>query len=214
MTMAQVVHLSKPMDDKRVTKKQFRVARGYTVVDEESRTLFINYDDGFLFNFSKETDVCRRFTISSSDNKDDFVAGQIKIFSELTFLEEGHHKGKKNQRYPKYTVINAPRAMLHRWVTEARFEQFGIIFTPGASRYRIDRSHGDFNTLLETAQHNIATAGVINPLLIQLDVTLLLSRFGGVPVYKTGKEKTTELLFSIEKKHRLHELLPPQCAGI
>lgn len=214
MTMAEVTELSEPMDDKRVTEIQFLVGRGYTIVEEQSRTLFINYDDGVLFNLSKETNLCRRFNISSSSYKDDFVAGEINIFSELIFLKEGQQQTFKGQDYPQYTVINAPHAMLLRGVTTTRFEQFGVTFTPGVTAYAIMPDHATFRELVALAEHNSAIAGEINPLIFQLDITHLLKRIGGVPVCRIKKDKVTELFFAIEKENTLRALFPSQCVGL
>ena len=211
---AQVTHLSEHMDDKNVNSTQFRVGRGYTVVDEQKRILFIDYDNGFLFNQSKETGLCRGFDLSISREQDGFAVGHIKIFSELKFVVENQHRGETDQVYSLCQVLNAPRAMMLRGVTAARFEQFGIIFTPGVNEYSVNQAHADFKELLEMAQRNAATAGVINPLIPQLDLSQLLSRFRGVPVHKRGKDSVKELLFSIEKKRTLRELLSPQCAGL
>lgn len=214
MTMAEVAELREPMDDKRISKIQFLVGRGYTIVEEQSRTLFINYDDGFLFNLSKETDHCRKFNISSSGYKDDFVAGKINIFSELIFLKEGQQQTFKGQDYPQYKVINAPHALLLRGVTATRFEQFGVIFTPGVTAYPVMPDHVAFRELVELAEYNSTIAGEINPLIFQLDITHLLERIGGVPVCRIKKDRVTELFFAIEKENTLRALFPSQCVGL
>ncbi|MFT5702548.1 MAG: hypothetical protein ACI8ZB_005470 [Desulforhopalus sp.] len=211
---AQVVSHSEPMDEKLAAKIQFRVADGYVIVDGQSSTLSIDYAGGSLFNMSKETDVCKRFDISNTYQQDAFLAEQIKIFGEIKVVEGENNKSEKDYVDSGYKVVNAPRALLHRKVTAVRFEQFGIIFTPGATYYRVDQNHSGFEKLLKIAQQNGSKAGVFNPLIKQLDLTHLLWRFGGVPVSKRDKNGVAELFFSLESEQMLRDLLPPECRSL
>jgi len=210
--IAQVVNSSKPMDEKSLTTMQVKVARGYVIIEEEERTLFIDYNNRVLFNLLKAPNVCQQFDISKHTQEDNFVAGRIELFGEFRFIEEGKLHEDRDQRYSRSTVLYAPRAMMLKGVTTARFEQFGITFTPGVIEYVVDQNHGDFDLLVEAAQFN-AGIGELNPLIFQLDLTHLFARFAGVPVRKRFKNEVTELSFFIEKENTLRELLPQQCSG-
>lgn len=210
--IAQVVTPSEPMVGKKVTKIIVKVAYGYTVIDMEERTLFIDYNNRVLFNLLKETSVCNQFDISKHTQEDNFVAGRIELFGELRFIEKSALHEETDQRYSTSTVLYAPRAMMLKGVTTARFEQFGITFTPGVTEYVVDQNHGGFDVLAELGQFN-AGIGELNPLIFQLDLTLLFFRFAGVPVRKRSENELTEFSFFIEKKKTLRELLPQQCIG-
>lgn len=214
IVLAQVADPPEPehMDEKNLTKT-VQVARGYVVVDGQERSLFIDYRNGLLFNLLKESNVCQQFDISNSTQGDNFVSGQIDLFGELKFIEEGNLQKEKDQRYSTAQVLYAPRAMMLRAVTAAIFEHFGITFTPGVTEYVVDQNHEDFDLLVEAAQYN-ASIGTVNPLILQLDITHLLSRFTGVPVRKKDKNEVTALSFVIGKEKELRELLPQQCSSL
>ncbi|PHR26079.1 MAG: hypothetical protein COA36_13015 [Desulfotalea sp.] len=201
------------MDEQQVTTIRFMVARGYTIVDGQKRTLFIDYDKGVVVNLAKETGRCRQFSLLSSEQDAGFVTGQIKLFSELIFLEEGQPKGEDGQ-YSRYKVINAPRAMLLRGVTKATFAQYGVTFTPGVTTYNVDLEHVDFKELLALTEHNGSIGSGITPLIFQLDITHFLSRFGGVPVVKIEKARVVELYFAIYNAQSLRGMLAAQCVDL
>lgn len=210
--LAQVTDPSEPepMDEKNLTKTVVKVARGYVVVDEPEKSLFIDYKNGVLFNLLKENNVCQQFDISNSTQGDNFFSGQIDLFGEFKFIEEGKDEKEKDQRYSTAQVLYAPRAMMLRGVTVAIFEQFGITFTPGVTEYVVDQNHEGFDLFVEAAQYN-AGIRALNPLIFQLDLTHLFLRFAGVPVRRRDKNEVTVLSFVIEEEKALRELLPQQC---
>lgn len=210
LVIAQVADSSEPMDEQNPQKTVVHVSHGYVVVDEQERSLFIDYRNGVLFNLQKETHVCQQYDISNSTQGDNFVSGKTDLFGEFRFIEEGKQEKEKDQRYSTAQVLYAPRAMMLRGVTAASFEQFGITFSPKVTEYVVDQSHGGFDLFVEAAQYN-AGIGAINPLLLQLDLTHLLSYFAGVPVQKKDKNEVTVLSFVIEEEEALRELLPQQC---
>ena len=214
ITAAEAAGPSKCMDERQTAKICYRVAKGYTIVDEPGRTFFIDYDAGVLYNLSKEADVCRRFSLSHLGQKDDFAIAQLENFAELTFHKETQQNGKQLRNYATYTVVNNPRAMLHRGVVLPAFKQFGVSFTPGLTEYRIDLKHGDFEQLLETVQYNAKATSGLNPLIYQLDISHLLTRFGGVPLSKAKKGEVSSFCFYLSQKKALVELLPPGCADL
>lgn len=211
--MAQVADSSEPMDEKNSQKTVVQVALGYVIVDEQERSLFIDYRSGVLFNLLKETHVCQQYDISNSTQGDDFVSGKIDLFGEFKFLEEGSFQEEKDQKYSTAKILYAPRAMILKGVTSASFKQFGMTFSPRVTEYAVDQNHGDFDLLIETAQYN-AGIGELNPLIYQVDLTHLLSHFAGVPVRKREKNEVTALSFVIEKEEVLRELLPQQCSSL
>lgn len=214
ITTTEAAQHIQPIDNRKAAKIWYRVASGYTIVDEPERTLFIDYDGGVFYNLSKETGVCRRFPLSYSGQKDTFAGAQFKKFAELTFQKEVQQKDQKKSHYSIYTVINGPQAMLHRGVVSPVLQQFGVSFTPGATTYRIDLKHAHFEPLLEMAQHNATATAGLNPLIYQLDVTHLLSRFGGVPLRRIKRSEVASFSFSLSKKEVLAELLPPGCEDL
>lgn len=209
--VAQVKDPLTPMDDKTLIQLVVKVSRGFVVIDEENKSIIIDYRNRVLFNLLKKPYVCQQFDISNHAEKDNFVAGQIDLFAEFRFVENGKLHEDTDQRYSTSTVFYAPRAMMLKGVTTARFEQFGVTFIPRVTEYLVDQNHGDFDLLVEAAQYN-ASLGPLHPLIFQLDITHLFSRFAGVPVRKRSKNEVTELVFSIEKEKTLRELLPEQCS--
>lgn len=214
IAVAEEVGRLTPMDERQAAKIYYQVAKGYTIVDQPKRTFFIDYEGGVLYNLSKETDVCKRFSLSRSGQEDDFATAQLEVFTELTFQKEVQREGEKGDDYSTYTLVNAPQAMLHRGVVSRVFKKFGVSFTPGVTDYRIDLKHGNFQQLLELAQYNGTATSRLNPLVYQLDVTHLLCRFGGVPLSRIKRGEVTAYSFTVSTKKILAGLLPPGCAAL
>lgn len=211
LVIAEAADSSEPTDEQNLTKTVVKVAHGYVVVDERQGALFIDYRNGVLFNLLKESNVCQQFDISNYTQGDNFVSGQIDLFGDFKFIEEGEDEKEKDQKYSTAKVQYAPRAMMLRGVTSASFEQFGITFTPRVTEYVVDQNHGDFDLFVEAAQYN---AGIreLSPLVFQLDPTHLFMHFAGIPVRKREKNEVTVLSFATEKEKELREMLPQQCS--
>lgn len=207
----QAVNSSEPMDENNYSKIVTKISQGYVVIDDQKRSLFIDYRKKVLSNHVKETDVCQQFDISYEIQEDNFISERIKLFGEFRFIEKRQSQEKNEQMYSISTVIHAPRAMMLKGVTTARLELFGISFIPRITEYVLDQNYSNFDALVEVAQYN-ASLGEINPLVFQLDLTHLFSRFAGVPVRKRYENETTELSFSIVKEKTLREMQPQQCS--
>ena len=208
---AQAQSLSDSMIEQYSARLQFRVAKGFAVIDSDSRIIFIDYVGGRLHNFSKKTNRCQGYTIQEPGQQDDFMVHQDNVFAEINVLEEAmihEEDGRVNHK-----ILYAPRAMRMRGVTVANTKQFGLTFSSKITEFEVAGNHDDFKQLQELSQYN-GTIGKINPLVLRLDLTHLLSRLGGVPVRKIEKDGVAELFFSTEKESRLRKLLPAQCEGL
>ena len=213
LVAAQVLDSLETMDEENLSKTVVKVARGYVVVEEQERSLFIDYRSTTLFILSKKTDICQQFDILNPTEGDRFVLGKIDLFGEFEFLEEGGFQGESDGRYSRMKVLYAPRAMMLRGVRSARFKQFGMTFDTGIVEYLVDRNHGNFNLFVEAAESN-AAMGAFNPLLLQLDLTHMFSGFSGVPVRQKNKDAVTVLSFVIEEETVLRKRLPQQCSSL
>lgn len=202
-----------PMGAQNFSTTVVKVARGYVVIEEQERSLFIDYRSGALFIFSKKSNACQQFDIFNPTHGDRFVLGKINLFGEVTFLEEGGFQGERGQRYSKMKVLYAPRAMMLKGVKSTRFKQFGMTFRPGIVEYLVDGNHGSFAPFVDAAKYN-AALGEFSPLLLQLDLTHLFSRLSGVPVRQKDKDTVTAVSFVIEEETVLRKLLPQQCLSL
>jgi hypothetical protein len=200
------------MNTRQEMNTYYRLAPGYTVIDEEHRTLFIDYDNGLIHNLSKQASSCSSFSLLASDIQDEFVAVQADIFAEVKFLEERAEPFGKGNSLQVCTIVYAPRALLHKRVVEAHFDQFGLRFVPGAKEFVVDKGRADFAAFAGMARQN--TLGKkLNPLIYRLDLTHLLSRFGGLPVHSDGPEMRTKYHFSIEDENTLRLLQQKHCSS-
>ena len=200
------------MGKQQVMKTFYRLAPGYTVIDEDNRTLFIDYDSGQLYNLSKQSLVCSSFGLSASELQDDFVAAQAGIFAEIKSVAERTEPAGTGDSLLFQTVLYAPRALLNKRVVEAHFDQFGMTFVPGAVEFLVDRKGTDFTEFAEMARNN-ALGKELNPLIYRLDISHSITRFGGLPVRSKGQELVTEYHFSFEEKKALHQLQQKRCPG-
>ncbi|TKB11581.1 hypothetical protein [Desulforhopalus sp. IMCC35007] len=193
-------------------KTSYHLAPGYTVIDDENRTLFIDYDHSLIHNLSKHLSSCSSFDLSVPEAQDSFAAAQEEIFAEVKIVEAGSKPAEMQNSLQAYTVLYAPRALLQRRVTEACLDRFGLRFVSEPVKFAVDKRRSDFADFAEMARQN--TLGkTLNPLIYRLDLSHLLSRFGGLPVHSTGPGEAIEYSFSLEDETSLRLLQQKHCSS-
>jgi hypothetical protein len=200
------------VNTEQLMKTYYRLAPGYTVIDDENRTLFIDYDHGLIHNLLKQSSSCNSFDLFVVEGQDSFVAAQEEIFAEVKIVEEGGKPVEMQNSLQPYSVFYAPRALFQRRVTGSSLNRFGLRFVAGPVKFVVDKGRSDFADLAKMARQN--TLGKkLNPLIYRLDLSQLLSRFGGLPVHSTGPEGSIDYYFSMEEENSLRQLQQQNCSG-
>lgn len=178
-----------------------QVAKGYFLIREGEETRFIDYEEGVLYHRPGDGREVKRFHLDTPE-ADSFLASQVDIFSELKVLD----KEATSENEFLCTVIKAPRATLTKIAGQKSFTYWGQKFETGISRYLVHQEHPLYRELKAIAVHNRGLAG-FHPLLLQIDPSLLVEVLEGVPVEKREKEKSAEILFSLQSEDNMEESL-------
>ena len=186
---------------------QVQLSTGFSIIKDTDKTLYIDYRKGTLYHQVIGERECTPFDIRMEQGGG-FDAAQIEIYGELTVVEEPSHG--VNESVKSYKVMKAPRALFTKGVGKSSIKYFGVDFYPGFINYLVDRQHRDYRRILEISEYN-KSFSAINPLLEQLDPTLLVQRFTGVLLGLEERERHKAITFTIESEKKLRESLASRC---
>lgn len=183
---------------------------GMVTIDTSSETVFIDYKKGLLHRFTKDSGICRDYSLFES-SMNQVQAAQAQLFSEVSIIHSDETSAMQHRTEVK-TVVYGARLMGMRRAVDRNLELLGTVFTPGLMDYTVDPIHQDIGRIRKIGAKHRAING-LSPLLDRIDASRLVSMLNGVVVKVERKKKVASLHYTF--KDRESQLVKRQrlCSG-
>lgn len=182
------------------------LAPGFTVIEDELRVVFIDYQNATLVDFNKKDNGCGFYNISEEQLKEKGQKEQVFRFGEIEVLVPGESANQESSK----KIIFGPDILKLRTVITPVIVWSGHEFKPGISHYTFSQDHPEFAGIKAISADNIARFQPIS-LLYQLDVSLLIETLGGLGVSQRSQGETREFTYSLQDYSTLRARLLKIC---
>lgn len=190
------------------SSKRYSLDFGFTTIDDEQETVFIDYDDRQLYRYDKKNRACTGYPLVFDKGRSAGELFRIGSFAEISILDG--EDGQPSSPHKIRSLLFGRRAMLTRSAVDPEITWFGTAFRPGRVDYTLDSTHPDGSRIMEIAQANRSISG-LHPLLDQIDTSRLTPLLGGVAVKEIKKKAVYYLEYQVIAKKAQREKLHRYC---